>query len=352
MNKFWSDNLDTLTPYEAGEQPQDKSYIKLNTNENPYPPSDAVLNAIKLTTSDQLRLYPDPNAIKLKQAIAKFYSINTDNVFVGNGSDEVLGFTFRALFKKTGAIQFPDITYSFYPTYCRLYDINFKTFPLTDKFEINIDLIPEDNSGIIIANPNASTGICLAVDKIEEILRKNSNNVVMIDEAYIDFSGNTCIPLIKKYPNLVVVQTISKSRSLAGLRVGLAIADAGLIDGIQRVKNSFNAYPLDSLAIAGATAAFEDKEGYINNKAKIIDTREWTIMALEKLSFYVVPSSTNFIMAQHKEMSAKSIYLKLRDEGILIRHFDLPRIENFIRVSIGTMEDMKIFIQKLGRILA
>ncbi|MGK0296773.1 MAG: histidinol-phosphate aminotransferase [Gammaproteobacteria bacterium] len=351
MNKFWSDNLDTLTPYEAGEQPQDKSYIKLNTNENPYPPSDAVLNAIKQATSDQLRLYPDPNALKLKQAIAKFYSIKTDNIFVGNGSDEVLGFTIKALFKKTGAILFPDITYSFYPTYCRLFDINFQTFPLTDKFEINIDLIPEDNCGIIIANPNASTGICLAADEIEEILKRHPNNVVMIDEAYIDFGGKTCIPLINNYPNLVVIQTVSKSRSLAGLRVGLAIADAGLIEGIQRVKNSFNAYPLDSLAIAGATAAFEDKESYINNKAKVLDTREWTITALEKLSFYVVPSSTNFIMAQHKEMSAKSIYLKLKDEGILIRYFDLPRIDNFIRVTVGTKDEMNTLVLKLEKIL-
>ena len=351
MNKFWSDTLDELTPYEAGEQPQDKSYIKLNTNENPYPPSDKVLQAISDTASKDLRLYPDPDARILKQTIANFYSIDVKNIFVGNGSDEVLGFAIRALFKKKGAIQFPDITYSFYPAFCRLFGIEYQTFPLTDTFEITADLVPENLYGTIIANPNAPTGIYTDNEIIESILNKNSESVVLVDEAYIDFGGNSCMPLINKYPNLLVVQTLSKSRSLAGLRVGTAIGDPGLIEGIERVKNSFNAYPLDCLAIAGATAALNDKTVFEENNQKIIDTREWTSNELEQLSFYVIPSKTNFLMITHKEMAANDLYLKLKDEGIIVRYFDMPRINNFLRVTMGTADEMKTFIDTLSKIL-
>ena len=351
MSKYWSDDLNSLTPYEAGEQPQDRSYIKLNTNENPFPPAESVLNAIKEAASDHLRLYPDPHAYKLKQAIADVYSVNTDNVFVGNSSDEVLGFAFQAFFKKQGAIQFPDITYSFYPVYCRLFGINYETFPLTDLFEVDIDLIPENNAGIVIANPNAPTGISMELELIETLLKKNPESVVMIDEAYVDFGGTSCIPLVKKYPNLVVVQTVSKSRSLAGLRVGLAIADIRLIEGIDRVKNSFNAYPLDSLAIAGATAAFKDKEAYIRNNQRVIEARAWTTKELDQLRFFVLPSTSNFLLIQHKDMPAQDLYLKLKDEGILVRYFDLPRINNFLRVTVGTMDEMQTLVQALRKIL-
>ncbi len=351
MNKYTSDYLDTLTPYTSGEQPKDRSYIKLNTNESPYPPSDGVLTAIKEAADGDLRLYPDIKATKLKESVASYYSVNMDNVFAGNGSDEVLAYAFQAFFKKSRPIQLPDITYSFYPVYCRLFSIEYNIFPLTDTFEIDIDLIPDNNGGLIIANPNAPTGIYLDLDSIEKILQKNTESVVLIDEAYIDFGGQTCISLIDKYPNLLVVQTVSKSRALAGLRVGLAMGNSELIQAMEDVKNSFNAYPLDSLAIAGASAAFDDKENFEKNTQKIIETRERTAEKLKELSFFVVPSKTNFLMAQHKEYPAKDLYLKLKENGILIRYFDLPRINNFVRISIGTDEDMNMLTDTLETIL-
>jgi histidinol-phosphate aminotransferase len=351
MNTLWSKQLDTLTPYEAGEQPQDKSYIKLNTNENPYPPSDKVLEAIRNAADGDLRLYPDPYAQRLKQAVADFYAIDTTKVFVGNGSDEVLGFAFQAFFKKNDPLQFPDITYSFYPAYCRLFGIEYRTFPVTDTFEIDTDLIPDDCAGTIIANPNAPTGISLEREQIEAILTNNKQSVVIIDEAYVDFGAESCVPLINQYDNLMVIQTLSKSRALAGLRVGIAMADPGLIEGIERVKNSFNAYPLDRLAIAGATVALEDTDQFELSRQMIIEAREWSASELKKLSFYVIPSKANFIMIQHKNESAGSLYLKLKERGILVRHFDRPRIDNFLRVTIGTMEQMQILLRTLQDIL-
>jgi histidinol-phosphate aminotransferase len=351
MNKYWSNTLKNLSPYQAGEQPQDKSYIKLNTNESPYPPSAKVLDAIKAKVSDRLRLYPDPEATQLRWAIADYYALQMDNIFVGNGSDEVLGFAFQAFFKTDKTVVFPDITYSFYPVYCRLFGIDYKTFPLTETFQIDIDLIDKDCSGVIIANPNAPTGSIVDTEQIETVLKRHSNSVVLIDEAYIDFGGQSCIPLINQYPNLLVVQTLSKSRSLAGLRVGAAFGNAELIEGIKRIKNSFNAYPLDSLAIAGATAAFEDRETFEQNRQLIIRAREWTSRELEKLSFYVVPSKANFVMIRHTHMPAKMLYLTLKDKGILVRYFNSLRIDNFVRVTIGTLEEMQTFIKTLREIL-
>ena len=351
MSKYWSEFLNQLSPYVAGEQPQDRSYVKLNTNENPYPPSDAVLDAIRGRVSDRLRLYPDPEATTLRQGIADFYALKTENVFVGNGSDEVLGFAFQAFYKGNQAIVFPDITYSFYPVYCRLFDIAFKTFALTDSFEIDINTIPENPGGIIIANPNAPTGCYLDIKQIEALLQKHNNTVVLIDEAYIDFGGTSCVALIKTYPNLLVVQTLSKSRSLAGLRVGLALGDKELIDGISRVKNSFNAYPLDTLAIAGATAAFRDKVSFDRNREQIIAAREWTIKTLEPMGFHIVPSKANFIMIQHRTKLAKALYLELKEMGVLVRYFDAPRIDNYLRVSIGTLSEMQTLIKCLKKIL-
>lgn len=351
MNSYWSDFLKDLTPYEAGEQPQDRSYLKLNTNESPYPPSDSVLKAIRDRTSDRLRLYPDPEATVLRQAVADYYSLRTDNVFAGNGSDEVLGFAFQAFFRNQAAILFPDITYSFYPVYCRLFDIDYRTFPLGDTFEIDVDSIPGNGGGIILANPNAPTGICVEVSAIETILKNNPASVVLIDEAYIDFGGESCIPLINRYPNLLVVQTLSKSRSLAGLRVGIALGDSGLIEGIRRVKNSFNAYPLDSLAIAGAAAAFADQAGFEQHRTRIMEARTWTVQALQQRGFDVIPSQANFIMIRHREMPAKSIYLALKENGVLVRYFDSPRIDNYLRVTIGTVDDMKTFIEILDSVV-
>ena len=351
MNKFWSDFLQNLSPYVAGEQPQDKSYIKLNTNECPYPPSEKVLAAIQDTVSDRLRLYPDPDASVLRQTIADYYSLQKNNAFVGNGSDEVLAFSFQAFFMDKAPVAFADITYSFYPAYCRLFGIDYQTIELADTFEFDIAKIPAKSGGIIIANPNAPTGRDIGIDKIKTVLDKHPDVVVLVDEAYVDFGATSCVPLIKDYPNLLVVQTLSKSRSLAGLRVGLALGDAGLIDGIQRVKNSFNAYPLDSLALAGAAASFADKASFEQNRQRIIQTRSWTVNALEQIGFYVVPSQANFIMARHKNLSAKSLYQTLKDKGILVRYFNSPRIDNFLRITIGTQEEMQALIKATTEIV-
>jgi histidinol-phosphate aminotransferase len=351
MNKYFSDFLKTLLPYRPGEQPKDKSYIKLNTNESPYPPSEKVLSAIREAVNGDLRLYPDLKASRLKESISRFYSVNTENVFVSNGSDEALAYAFQAFFKKSQPLQMPDITYSFYPSYCKLFSIDYRTFPLTDTFEIDIEQVPDNGGGVIIANPNAPTGICMGLDRIEGILKKNTESLVLIDEAYIDFGGETAVPLIDKYPNLLVVQTVSKSRALAGLRVGLAIGNEELINALEDVKDSFNAYPLDTLAIAGASAAFDDREDFETNTQKVIATREHVANELTKLNFYVVPSSANFLMAQHKEIPAKDLYLRLKENGILIRYFDSPRIDNFVRISIGTDQDMNTLVDSLRKIL-
>jgi len=351
MSKYWSDVVRNLSPYVAGEQPQDRSYIKLNTNECPYPPSDMVLNAIRSWISDRLRLYPDPDANVLRQAIADYYSLDKDNVFAGNGSDEVLAFAFQAFFMNKAAISFADITYSFYPVYCRLFEIEYRTFALTESFELDIDSIPPKSGGIVIANPNAPTGRGISIDQIRKVLDNNADAVVLIDEAYIDFGGTSCIPLIKDYPNLLVVQTLSKSRSLAGLRVGLAVGDAGLIEGLQRVKNSFNAYPLGSLVLAGATAAFQDRDTFEQNRNQIIETREWTVKQLERMGFNVVPSQANFIMASHSKVPAKTLYLTLKDRGILVRYFNSPRIDNYLRITIGTNAEMQALIEAAADIV-
>lgn len=351
MNKYWSKELEDLLPYVSGEQPRDRRYIKLNTNENPYPPADGILAAIQAAADDGLRLYPDPDATSLKQAIASFYGIETENVFAGNGSDEVLGFVFQAFFRQALPLVFPDITYSFYPSYCRLFDISYETFPLLGTFEIDTDTIPRKNGGIIIANPNAPTGIALDIGQITRLLERNSESVVVIDEAYVDFGASSCVPLIQQFPNLVVTQTLSKSRSLAGLRVGMAMADPALIAGIERVKNSFNAYPLDRLAIAGATAAFEDRASFELNCQRVIDARIWLSTALQGLAFQVVPSSANFILVKHPEKPAVSLYEELRQKGILVRYFNKPGIDDFIRISIGTMEDMQTLVDELRTIL-
>ena len=344
MNKYWSNIVQSLTPYEAGEQLNDRTYIKLNTNENPYPPSPKVLASIQERVNGSLRLYPDPESITAKQAIADHFSLRSSNVFVGNGSDEVLAFSFLAFYRDKPDLVFPDISYTFYPVYCRLFDIQYTTFPLSSEFEIDINTVPRQSGGIIIANPNTPTGTFLAIDKIDELLKRNPDVVILIDEAYIDFGGQSCIPLINKYKNLLVVQTLSKSRSLAGMRIGFALGDTGLIDGLNKVKNSFNAYPIDSLATTGVIEAIKDDEYFKQCRKAIIDTREWTVKELEQLSFNVVPSMANYIFITHRQKNAKSLYVELKDKGVLVRYFDMPDIDNYLRVSIGTMEDMKIFI--------
>jgi histidinol-phosphate aminotransferase len=337
MSRFWSDVVRGLTPYVPGEQPKVANLIKLNTNENPYGPSPKVLAALQAEIGDNLRLYPDPNSDKLKRAIADFHGVSADQVFVGNGSDEVLAHTFLALLKHDAPLLFPDITYSFYPVYCRLYGIDYREIPLTESFEIRVDDYAQKNGGIIFANPNAPTGRLLAVSEIERLLKANSDSVVVVDEAYIDFGGESCVGLIKNYPQLLVTHTLSKSRALAGLRVGYALGQESLIEAINRVKDSFNSYPLDRIAQVGATAAMEDREWLKQSCDKVIASRAKLVAQLNTLGFDVLPSNANFIFAKHAKKSGADLAAALRERNIIVRHFKKPeRIANYLRISIGT----------------
>lgn len=349
MSQFWSPVVHTLTPYVPGEQPKLTKLVKLNTNENPYPPSPKAIAAMQAQVSADLRLYPDPNSDQLKQAIAKYYQLEANQVFVGNGSDEVLAHAFNAFFQQGKPLLFPDISYSFYPVYCGLYGIEPKPVPLNVRFEIDLNDYAQDNGGIIFPNPNAPTGCLLPLVAIEKLLQQNTHTLVLVDEAYIDFGGQSAAALVNTYPNLLVVQTLSKSRSLAGLRVGLALGHADLIAGLERVKNSFNSYPLDRMAIAGAAAAFEDVEYFNDTCAKVINSREATVAGLTQLGFEVLPSAANFIFARHPKHSALELATKLRTEGIIVRHFKQARIEQFLRISIGTDAQNAALLEALQR---
>ena len=357
MSRFWSSLVHNLTPYTPGEQPKIDNLIKLNTNENPYGPSPKVIQAIANANSESLRKYPDPNASRLKSSIAEYYSehgITTSNVFVGNSSDEVLAHAFRALLKQNKPLLFPDITYSFYPVYCELFEIDFQTVPLRGDYSIDINDFSIENGGIIFANPNAPTGLALTISQIESLLKKHQNSVIVVDEAYIDFAEGeirSAIELVNRFPNLLVTQTLSKSRSLAGLRVGIAIGHSDLIDGLERVKNSFHPYALDSLALAGASAAFEDKEYFMECREKVIQTRTDFIGALDKLGFTTLPSSTNFVFTSHSKMSAKDLFEGLRRNNIIVRYFDKPRLDQHLRISIGTNQEMNTCKQVLEKLI-
>lgn len=352
MSRFWSKIVNSLTPYVPGEQPQISNLIKLNTNENPYGPSPMALQAIADNTNDELRKYSDPNCQQLKDTIANYYNLNPNQVFVGNSSDEVLAHTFQALLKQDLPLFFPDLTYSFYPVYCKLYDIEFTNIPLADDFSIDLNQYPKDNGGIIFANPNAPTGHALPLADIRTALATHRNSIIVVDEAYVDFGGESAISLINEFDNLLVTQTLSKSRSLAGLRVGFACGNANLVEALERVKNSFNSYPLDKLAIAGASAAFEDEAYFQETCKKVINTRSYTTTELTKLGFSVLPSSANFVLAEHESASAKEIFDALREKSIIVRYFDKPRINNHLRISIGTDEEMKALVSALSDILA
>jgi len=347
MSKFWSPVVRALEPYVPGEQPQIDGLIKLNTNESPYPPSPKVLELMTHDAIDRLRLYPDPDSKKLKTTIASYHNISPEQVFVGNGSDEVLGLLFMAFFQQGKALLFPDITYSFYPVYCKLFNIDYRTVPLNDNFDIDFNDYPQDNSGIIFPNPNAPTAIGKPLAEIEALLQRNSETVVVVDEAYIDFGGQTAIALIGKYPNLLVVQTLSKSRALAGMRVGFAAGHKDLIAGLDRVKNSFNSYPLDRLAEAAAVVAFEDDSYFKRCCNKVIATRDYTVRELEKLGYQVLPSQANFVFAAPPASNAAEIAQYLRDHKILVRYFNKPRINQFLRITIGTDEQMQKMIEVL-----
>jgi len=352
MSRFWSDVVKGLTPYVPGEQPKLANLVKLNTNENPYGPSPRALEAIRAATGESLKLYPDPNAEALKAAIGKYHGIDARNVVVGNGSDEVLAHIFLGLLKQARPILFPDISYSFYPVYCGLYQVGFETIPLADDFSIQVDGYIKPNGGIIFPNPNAPTGCLVPLADIERLLQANTESVVVIDEAYVDFGGESAIPLTARYPNLLVVQTLSKSRSLAGLRVGFAVGHADLIEALERVKNSFNSYPLDRLAIAGAVAAFEDREYFEQTCNAVIATRKRLVGELQALGFEVLPSKANFIFARHPQHDAEKSALALRQRSIIVRHFRLPRIEQFLRITVGTDEQCAVLVAALKEVFA
>ncbi|MBM6551583.1 histidinol-phosphate transaminase [Marinomonas ostreistagni] len=349
MSRFWTDKIAALDPYVPGEQPQDKQYIKLNTNESPYGPSPKAIAAMQEQVTEKLRLYPDPNCQVLKNAIAKSYAVEPNQVFVGNGSDEVLALAFMGYFAGGKPLAFADITYSFYKVYANLYGITPDIVPLNDEF----DIVPSDYdnldvSGIVITNPNAPTGKALPLADIEHILKANPDIVVLVDEAYVDFGAQSATTLVNQYPNLIVSQTLSKSRALAGIRVGYAIAHPDLIEGLERLKNSFNSYPIDRIALAGATAAVED-EAYLADICKrTVTTRDWTVTELEKLGFEVLPSATNFVFVTHPDKAAESLYLGLKEQGILVRYFgNKPRIGNFLRITIGTDAEMAALVTAL-----
>jgi histidinol-phosphate aminotransferase len=352
MSRFWSDVVKGLKPYVPGEQPKLANLVKLNTNENPYGPSPRALAAIRAAVGESLKLYPDPNAEQLKLAIAGYHAIDARNVFVGNGSDEVLAHAFLGLLKQARPVLFPDISYSFYPVYCRLYQVDFETIPLADDFSIRVGDYAKPNGGIVFPNPNAPTGCLVPLADIERLLQANADSAVVIDEAYVDFGGESAIPLTAKYPNLLVVQTLSKSRSLAGLRVGFAVGNADLIEALERVKNSFNSYPLDRLAIAGAVAAYEDREYFEQTRQAVIASREKLICELKALGFEVLPSAANFIFARHPQRDAQESALALRQRRIIVRHFKLPRIEQFLRITVGTDEQCVALVAALKEILA
>ena len=347
MSKFWSPFVKDLVPYVPGEQPKVANLVKLNTNENPYGPSPKAIEAMRAELSDALRLYPDPNSDLLKHAVADYYGVQTNQVFLGNGSDEVLAHIFHGLFQHDQPLLFPDISYSFYPVYCGLYGIPFEAVPLDDQFQIRAQDYAKPNAGIIFPNPNAPTGCLLPLEAVEQIVKASPDSVVVVDEAYVDFGGETAIKLVDRYPNLLVTQTVSKSRSLAGLRVGLAVGHPDLIEALERIKNSFNSYPIDRIAVAGAAAAFADTAYFEDTCAKVIASREKLVEGLRQRGFDVLPSAANFIFARHPEQDAAGIAARLREKGVIVRHFKQERIAQFLRISIGTPEQNQALLDAL-----
>jgi histidinol-phosphate aminotransferase len=344
MSRFWSPVVRNLSPYVPGEQPrQQDGIIKLNTNENPYPPSPRVWAAIA-AAAERLHLYPDPRATALREAIAARYAVAPDEVFVGNGSDEVLAHTFPALLKHDAPLLFPDITYSFYPVYCRLYGVSYEEVPLDAAMRLQMADYRRPCGAIILANPNAPTGIALPRQAIEALLSEHPDQLVVVDEAYVDFGAESAVPLVARHDNLLVVQTLSKSRALAGLRVGFAIGQRPLIEALERVKDSFNSYPLDRLAIAGAVAAIEDDAWFQQTRQRIIASRERLDRGLSELGFEVLPSAANFVFARHPRRSGNEVAASLRERGVLVRHFNKPRIKDFLRITVGTEEQCRRLI--------
>ena len=347
----WEEYVRKVEPYVPGEQPNKPDMIKLNTNENPYPPAPGVISALQQFDADKLRLYPEPTCKVLVDAIAQYYGIKSSQVFTGVGSDDVLAMIFMTFFNSKKPIVFPDITYSFYDVWADMLRIPFETKPLDENFCIQKEDYYGENGGVIFPNPNAPTGILMPLSEIEDILLHNKDVIVVVDEAYIDFGGESALPLIEKYDNLLVVQTFSKSRSLAGMRLGFAMGNEKLIKYINDVKYSFNSYTLNQTALALGVKAIEDKAYFEQTREKIIKTREWTKEELKKLGFSFGNSKSNFIFATHESVPAKQIFEALREQNIYVRYFAKPRIDNYLRISIGTQEEMERFISFLQQYL-
>lgn len=348
MSRFYSETAKNLTPYVPGEQPKTGRFVKLNTNENPYPPAPGVEQVLRELPLDIVKLYPDPEAVALRVAIADFYEVTPDRVFAGNGSDEVLAFLFQAFFGRDDQVAFPDITYSFYPVYAKLYSIPFVTVPLREDWTIDFSIYPAGLKGIVVANPNAPTSVALPARTLEQLLRDRPDTLVVVDEAYADFGGESVIPLIARYENLIVVKTMSKSRSFAGLRVGYALGNPELVAGLVRVKDSFNSYPLDVVAQRAAVASFRNREYFFLMRDKVVATRDRFVAALRSDGIRVLDSKANFVFASVPGVSGDKVLLYLRDRGVLVRHFNKPRLNDWVRISIGTDADMERVTGLLG----
>lgn len=349
MSQFASARLNAIEAYTPGEQPRDKQYIKLNTNESPFPPSPGVLSAIAADEVRDLRLYCDPTCQALRGKLAERYDVCASNVFVANGSDDILNFAFMA-YGQNGAV-FADITYGFYSVFAQLHNVQAEIVPLNEDFTLPVEKFCNKSKLVVIANPNAPTGMDIPLVEVEKIVQSNPDSVVLIDEAYVDFGGTSCAVLTKKYPNLLCVGTFSKSRSLAGARLGFCIANEALIQDLEKIKYSTNPYNVNRLTQLAGFWALEENEYYVDNAAKIMKNREFTVCELEKMGFSVLPSKANFVFAKHEKISGEELYAKLKDTGVLIRHFDSERIKEYNRITIGSREEMEIFIQKVGECL-
>lgn len=347
MKEFWSGRIRDIVPYVPGEQPRDRKFIKLNTNENPYPPSERAVEAMRAAVGADLRLYPDPECTALRAAAAECWGVKPEQVFCGNGSDEILAFCFQAFFDPGRPVVFPKITYSFYPVYTDYFGLERREVPMNPDFSDPVELLCGNNGGVVLANPNAPTGIAVELDVVEKLLRANPDVVVIVDEAYVDFGAQSAVGLIDRYPNLVVAQTLSKSRSLAGLRVGFALGQENLIAALRCVRDSINSYTVDRVAQAGAAAALADREHFEQTRKKVMDTRAWAAGELEKLGFTVCPSRANFLFARHPDRPGKEIFDHLRQEGILVRRWDIPEIRDWLRISVGTDAEMQALITAL-----
>ncbi len=347
MNQYWSRRIREAVPYTPGEQPKDRTFIKLNTNECPYPPTPRAVEAIRGAAGEGLRLYPDPECLDLRTSIARREGLDVSQVFCGNGSDEILAFAFQAFFDPDREVVFPSITYSFYPVYANFFGLKYREVPMNPNFSVQVDLLCGENGGVVLANPNAPTGIAVGLDVVERVLAANPNVAVIVDEAYIDFGADSAVGLIGRYPNLLVVQTSSKSRALAGLRVGWAMGSPGLIDGLRCVRDSVNSYTVDRLAQAGAAAAVRDEDYFQAIRRRVIKTREKTEKTLKEIGFTVLPSQANFLFCSYPSRSGKALLDGLRERGILVRWWNRPDIRDWLRISVGTDEEMDALVQAL-----